>query len=206
MCYLLCRSWYSNLRIVGETWAGSPLEEGLVAPFLTSHPPPCTSRCVFYLPEHHLLPHPFASFNFQHGFCFYVCALDLQCTLCASLVEPSIYPVLPPTRCLHSLPHTFYHADPSAPCPPPTRSYHRLHTMHQSALEQSCSIRQKCIRRRSQALGGLGRRGCYLGQQPIAAHPRLYPLSMQHATLSSNHIQTSTRSSVTEREIAPYFS
>ena len=57
LCYLPCRSWYSNLPIVGETWAGwcSPLEEGLVAPFLTSHPPPCTSRCVFYLPEHHLL-------------------------------------------------------------------------------------------------------------------------------------------------------
>ena len=119
LCYLLCRSWYSNLRIFGETWAGSPLEEGLVAPFLTSHPPPCTSRCVFYLPEHHLLPHPFASFNFQHGFCFYVCALDLQCTLCASLVEPSIYLVLPPTRRLHSLPHTFYHADPSCPLPSP---------------------------------------------------------------------------------------
>ena len=85
-----------------------------------------------------------------------------------------------------------------APCPPPTLSYHRLHTMHQSALEQSCSIRQKCIRRRSQALGGLGRRGCYLGQQPIAAHPRLYPLSMQHATLSSSHIQTSA-ASLTEK-------
>ena len=209
MCFFLCRSWYSNLPIVGETWAGSPLEEGLVAPFLTSHPPPCTSRCVFYLPEHHLLLPSICLVQLPARFLYLVCVFDPQCTLCASLVVPSIYLVLPPTRCLPSLPYTFYHADPSCPLPSPhsaqPRAAHNAAVCFGAELQQ-CSIRQKCIRRRSQALGGLGRRGCYLGQQPIAAHPRLYPLSMQHATLSSNHIQTSTRSSVTEREIAPYFS
>ena len=46
-----CRCWY--WRDMG--WSSPLGEEGLVAPFLTSHPQPCTSRSVFYLPGHHLL-------------------------------------------------------------------------------------------------------------------------------------------------------
>ena len=93
---------------------------------------------------------------------------------------------------LHSLAYAFYHADPSCPLPSPhsaqPRAAHNAAVCFGAELQQ-CSIRQKCIRRRSQALGGLGRRGCYLGQQPIAAHLCLYQLGMQHATLSSTHIQ-----------------
>ena len=138
-----------------------------------------------------------------------ICLLQPQARflyLCAPLVVPAAIYLLVQHCYLHSLPCTLNHAaDPSCPLAP--HSAQPQHSALHIGADEQCKVsEQKCIRRRSQALGGLGRRGCYLGQQPIAAHPRLYPLSMQHATLSSNHIQTSTRSSVTEREIAPYFS
>ena len=165
-----------------------------------SHPPPCTSPSVFYLLDYHLLSPSICLVQLSARFlCIYVCLwLYTYNANCASLVLPYIYLILPPTHCLHSPPYTYYHADPSCPLPPPpTRPNHRLHTMHQSALEQSCS---NCAALGKSASAGdprlwvaLGRRGCYLGQQPIAAHPRLYPLGMQHATLSSSHIQAKHR-------------
>ena len=133
----------------------------------------------------------------------------LQCTLCASPVVPSIYlVVLPPTLSvcilchrhllpcrpiLHSLAYTYYHAlDPSCPLPSrplgPTTSCIQCTTVCFAAELQWCvqHNRQKCIRRRSQALGGLGlgRRGCYLGQQPI---PVLTHPAYTHSACNMRH-------------------
>ena len=141
MCFFLCRSWYSNLPIVGETWAGSPLEEGLVAPFLTSHPSPCTSRSVFYLPGHHLLL-PSICLLVQLPPLFLYLSVLYTLTYhapCASPVVPSIYLVLPPTLSVCILCHR--HLLPCRPILPLALSAQPLaaYSVHQSALEQRCS-------------------------------------------------------------------
>ena len=118
MCY---RGGYSNLPIAGETWARSPLEEGLVAPFLTSHPPPCTSRSVFYLPEHHLLLSSICLVQLPAPF-LYLCVcirptMRPVCITCFAIHLPR--PTSNTLSALHSLACTFYHADPSCPLPSP---------------------------------------------------------------------------------------
>ena len=95
--------------------------EGLVAPFLTSHPSPCTSRCVFYLPGHHLLL-PSICLLVQLPPLFLYLSVLYTITYhapCASPVVPSIYLVLPPTLSVCILWHTptTMQTHP-APCPP----------------------------------------------------------------------------------------
>ena len=144
--------------------------------------------------------HPFASsFNFHHSFSICLCCVFLPCTLCITCCAVHL-PRSPTSNTLSTF--SGIHLLPCRPilsCPlpspklGPTTGCTQCTIVCFGAELQQCSVehnRQKCIRRRSQALGGLGRRGCYLGQQLIAAHPlRLYPLGMQHATLSSSHIQ-----------------
>ena len=140
-----------------------------------------------------------------------ICLLQPQAQflyLCAPLVVPAAIYLLVQHCYLHSLPCTLNHAaDPSCPLAPHSAQPQHSAT-HIIGADEQCKVsEQKCIRRRSQALGGLGRRGCYLGQQPIAAHPlRLYPLGMQHATLSSSHIQASREQVKYDIEKTPYFS
>ena len=183
----------------------------LSSPVTLLRPQPCTSRCVFYLPESTCtsFSHPFASsFNFHHSFSICLCCIPLPTMHPVCIACCAVHLTRSPTSntlSAFSAIGTYYHVSAFSgihllPCSRPIlplalsapRPNHQLHTMHHSLLCSRVAVqcvqhnRQKCIRRRSQALGGLGlgRRGCYLGQQPI---PVLTHPAYTHSACNMRH-------------------
>ena len=141
---------------------------------------PCTSRSRFYLLDYHLqASHPFASFNLKHGSC-----ISVHLLLCQQ-----------PFTCLSNTAICILYPAPSTmqqthPAPwPPTRLNHN--TVHYTLLEQMSSAR---YRSKSASAGDprLEQTRLLFGSESellIAAPRCLYRVGMQHATLSSTHIQ-----------------
>ena len=140
---------------------------------------PCTSRSCFYLLDYHLkASHPFASFNLKHGSCIFVHLLLCQQPFtCLSNTAICI---------LYPAPSTMQQTHP-APWPPTRLNHNTV----QYTLEQMSSAR---YRSKSASAGDprLEQTRLLFGSESellIAARQCLYRVGMQHATLSSTHIQ-----------------
>ena len=163
----------------------SPLgEEGLGAPFLSSHPPPLVRAPLVPAsiystttskPPIHLPPSTSST---------------VPVSLCTSCCASSHLPVCPTLLSAFSTLHPQPCSRPILPLGPPLGSTTTQCSTHWSRW----AVQGIGAKVHPQAIPGLSRRGCYLGQRVscsslLSVAQCLYRVGMQHATLSSTHIQ-----------------